>query len=67
MPRGGFKAGFDAFTDQDRLDFQRADYAGVSFTDAQVCRSLDTLDGLKLWDRTVVEAAPGWLRLGSRR
>jgi uncharacterized sulfatase len=54
MGGGGFKAAFDAFTDQDRLDFQRAYYAGVSFMDAQVGRLLDTLDRLKLWDRTLV-------------
>ena len=51
---GGFKTAFDAFTDQDRLDFQRAYYAGVSFMDAQVGRLLDTLDRLKLWDKTLV-------------
>jgi iduronate 2-sulfatase len=54
MPGGAFKTAFDAFTDQDRLDFLRAYYAGVSFTDAQVGRLLDTLDRLKLWDNTVV-------------
>jgi uncharacterized sulfatase len=54
MPGGEFKAAFDAFTDQDRLDFQRAYYAGVSFMDAQVGRLLDTLDRLKLWDKTLV-------------
>jgi iduronate 2-sulfatase len=54
MPGGAFKAAFDAFTDQDRMDFQRAYYAGVSFTDAQVGRLLDTLDRLKLWEHTVV-------------
>jgi arylsulfatase A-like enzyme len=54
LPGGGFKAAFEAFTDQDRLDFLRAYYAGVSFMDAQVGRLLDTLDRLKLWDRTVV-------------
>lgn len=36
MPGGAFKMAFDAFTDQDRLDFQRAYYAGVSFMNAQV-------------------------------
>lgn len=54
IPRGAFKAAFDAFTEQDRLDFLRAYYAGVSFMDAQVGRLLDTLDRLKLWDRTLV-------------
>ncbi len=54
MPGGAFKTAFDAFTDQDRLDFLRGYYAGVSFTDAQVGRLLDTLDRLKLWDNTVV-------------
>lgn len=54
MPGGGYKASFDVFSDQDRLDFQRAYYAGVSFMDAQVGRLLDTLDRLKLWESTVV-------------
>ncbi len=54
MPGGALKAAFDAFTDKDRLDFQRGYYAGVSFTDAQVGRLLDTLDRLKLWDKTLV-------------
>ncbi|MCX6902000.1 MAG: sulfatase [Verrucomicrobia bacterium] len=54
MPGGAFKTAFDAFTEQDRLDFQRAYYAGVSFMDAQVGRLLDTLNRLKLWDRTLI-------------
>jgi uncharacterized sulfatase len=54
MPGGGFKAAFDSFTDDDRMNFQRAYYAGVSFMDAQVGRLLDTLDRLKLWDTTIV-------------
>ncbi len=51
---GAFKRAFDAFTEQDRIDFQHAYYAGVSFMDAQVGRLLDTLDRLKLWDKTVI-------------
>ena len=35
---GDFKAAFDAFTDQARLNFQRACHAGVSFMDAQLGR-----------------------------
>jgi uncharacterized sulfatase len=54
VPGGETAAAFAAFTDADRLDFQRAYYAGVSFTDAQVGRLLDTLERLKLWDRTIV-------------
>ncbi|HWI57657.1 MAG TPA: sulfatase [Bacillota bacterium] len=50
----GFGKAFAAFTEQDKLDFQRGYYAGVSFTDAQVGRLMDTLDRLKLWDRTIV-------------
>jgi iduronate 2-sulfatase len=54
IPGGAFKTAFDAFTEQDRIDFQRAYYAAVSFTDAQLGRVLDTLDRLKLWDNTVI-------------
>jgi arylsulfatase A-like enzyme len=54
IPGHGFRQAFDAFTDQDRLDFLRAYYAGVSFMDAQVGRLLDTLDRLQLWERTLV-------------
>jgi uncharacterized sulfatase len=54
MPGGALQQAFDAFTDAERMEFLRAYYAGVSFTDAQVGRLLDTLDRLKLWERTVV-------------
>ena len=54
MPGGAFAEAFNAFTDQERLEFLRAYYAGVSFMDAQVGRLLDTLDRLKLWDNTLV-------------
>ncbi|MEO6243986.1 MAG: sulfatase [Opitutaceae bacterium] len=46
--------GFAAFTDRERKEFRRAYFAGISFTDAQVGKLLDTLDRLKLWDNTVV-------------
>ena len=51
---GAFAEAFNAFTDRERMEFLRAYYAGVSFTDAQVGRLLDTLDRLKLWERTLV-------------
>jgi uncharacterized sulfatase len=51
---GTFVEAFNAFTDQERLEFLRAYYAGVSFTDAQVGRLMDALDRLKLWDKTLV-------------
>ena len=54
LPGGQFGAAFNAFTDQEREEFQRAYYAGVSFTDAQVGRLMETLDRLKLWESTVV-------------
>src|SRR6185295_12748527 len=51
---GAFAEAFNAFTETDRQEFQRAYYAGVSFMDAQVGRLIDTLDRLKLWDNTLV-------------
>jgi len=54
IPSGAFAEAFNAFTDKERMEFQRAYYAGVSFMDAQVGRLLDTLDRLKLWGNTVV-------------
>ena len=51
---GAFAEAFNAFTDRERMEFLRAYYAGVSFTDAQVGRLLDALDRLKLWERTLV-------------
>lgn len=54
LPSGQFSEAFNAFTDQEREEFQRAYYAGVSFTDAQVGRLMEALDRLQLWDSTVV-------------
>jgi iduronate 2-sulfatase len=54
LPGGAFQEAFSAFTDQERMEFQRAYYAGVSFTDAQVGRLMETMDRLKLWERTLV-------------
>jgi iduronate 2-sulfatase len=51
---GGWKNQFSNFTDQDRREYMRSYYAGISFMDAQVGKVLDALDRLKLWDNTVV-------------
>mgnify|MGYP003331744112 FL=1 len=44
---------FGVTPDQAR-ECKQAYYAAISFVDAQIGRVLDTLDRLKLWDRTVV-------------
>jgi uncharacterized sulfatase len=54
LPSGAFANAFNAFTDQDRQEFLRAYYAGVSFMDAQVGRLMEALDRLDLWGRTLV-------------
>ncbi|MGZ5544733.1 MAG: sulfatase-like hydrolase/transferase, partial [Limisphaerales bacterium] len=41
---GAFVEAFNAFTERERQEFQRAYYAGVSFTDAQVGRLMEELD-----------------------
>jgi uncharacterized sulfatase len=51
---GDFGTAFRKFSDQERKEFQRAYYAGVSFMDAQVGRLLNALDEQRLWDKTVV-------------
>ena len=54
LPGGETEEAFNAFTDRERMEFLTAYYAGVSFTDAQVGRLMDTLDRLKLWDKMIV-------------
>ncbi len=54
VPGGAFADAFNAFTEADRQEFQRAYYAGVSFMDAQVGRLIETMDRLKIWDHTLV-------------
>jgi uncharacterized sulfatase len=49
-----WKESFDRFTDQERREFLRAYYAGVSFMDAQVGNVLNALEQLKLADDTIV-------------
>ena len=51
---GDFQTAFDKFTDDDRLEFLHAYYAGVSFMDAQVGRLLDALDSNRLTGNTIV-------------
>ncbi len=48
------RTNFADFTDQERREFKRAYYAGISFIDAQVGKLLGTLDRLDLWSETVV-------------
>jgi len=49
-----WKADFDRFTDQERREFMRAYYAGISFMDAQVGKLIAAMDRLKLWQNTTV-------------
>ena len=54
LPGGAFREAFARFTDQERREFMRAYYAGISFTDAQVGKVLDALDRLRLADNTII-------------
>jgi arylsulfatase A-like enzyme len=54
IPGGAFARSFAQFTDQDRRQYLRSYFAGVSFMDTQVGRLLDSLDRFELWDRTIV-------------
>lgn len=49
-----WKAEFDRFTDQERREFMRAYFAGISFMDAQVGKIMAALDRLELWDNTII-------------
>jgi len=51
---GGWKSEFDRFTGQDRREFMRAYYAGISFMDAQVGKVIDSLDRFDLSDNTII-------------
>jgi uncharacterized sulfatase len=51
---GELGSSFRKFSDQERAEFQRAYYAGVSFMDAQVGRLLNALDDRQLWNKTIV-------------
>jgi iduronate 2-sulfatase len=50
----GWKEDFDRFTDQERREFMRAYYAGISFMDAQVGKIIAAMDRMELWRNTVV-------------
>ncbi len=51
---GELGSAFATFTDREQREFLRAYYACTSYMDAQVGRVLDTLDRLRLWERTIV-------------
>jgi uncharacterized sulfatase len=49
-----WKADFDRFTDQERREFMRAYYAGISFMDTQVGKIIAAMNRMKLWHNTIV-------------
>lgn len=54
LPGGAFKSPFDSFTEDDKREFLRAYYAGLTYMDAQVGKLLDSLHRLRLEQNTVV-------------
>lgn len=51
---GGFKVAFDAFTDRERLEFQRAYYACTTFVDAQIGKVLEAVEANGLGESTLI-------------
>lgn len=51
---GGFKKAFDAFSDGERLEFQRAYHACTTFVDAQIGKVLDAVEQNGLGQSTLI-------------